>query len=127
MSAPWDVTPDDLAAFVIAQVGERFARHVRDVFAIEHDPARRGLTSSWYWGGSSNRWPALDAVVGLNRYDELRRMTVVGLVAALGPVREITYRPKRGHKPPMMPGEYRLRAHVSSPRVDVLNVGRQID
>lgn len=76
----WDVTPNDLAAFVIATVGRKRAATVRDVFALDDIP-RISLTSAWCLK------PPLNRVVRLTRYDAVRLMTVDGLVATLGPVR----------------------------------------
>ena len=83
---PWDINPHELAAFVIDTVGEPHARQVRDVYAIDDDGVRLTLTSGWYWTAPCEQWPSLDDVLVLNRYDLVRRMTVTGLVAALGPV-----------------------------------------
>ena len=112
----WDVNPDDLAAFVIDTVGREHARRVRDVYAIPDEGARLAFSAAWYWETSPVSWSALDSVLALTRYDLIRQMTVDGLVAALGPVAAITYRPRLSSREPVLPGDPRHERRLEQER-----------
>jgi hypothetical protein len=102
--ARWDVTSDDLASFVIATVGRSFAARVRDVFAIDDEGTRLSMTAAWYWATSPQHWSRIDRVPALTRFDELRALTVEGLVRAIGPAAEVPH-VTRPNREPRLPGD----------------------
>ena len=113
----WDVTPDDLASFVIATVGRSFAPRVRDVFAIDDDGTRLSMTAAWYWETSPQVWSRIDRVLVLTRFDQLRAMTVEGLARALGPVVEIPHVSRPNREPTLrgdLPRGSRARMRVAA-------------